>query len=161
MSTELSMLAARIRSEMSELAVVTNRAQTAWQKAKSDHDDFYVDSAALNLHGFYSGLERLFQLIASRIDEFTPHGSDWYQELLRQMGTNIPNIRPQVISSETVKLLDQYRGFRHVVRNVYTFTLDPVRIGLLIDGLAETFARVEKELGQFVDFLEGCAVSMS
>jgi len=28
----------------------------------------YLDSAALNLHGFYSGLERLFELIARHVD---------------------------------------------------------------------------------------------
>ena len=30
---------------------------------------------------------------------------------------------------------DEYRGFRHIVRNVYAFTLHPPRIKELSDGL--------------------------
>ncbi|WP_416672242.1 ribonuclease toxin HepT-like protein [Egbenema bharatensis] len=44
----------------------------------------------------------------------------------------IPSVRPAVLSFETRDRLDRYRGFRHVVRNVYTFNLDPEQIGLLI-----------------------------
>lgn len=29
--------------------------------------DIYLDSVALNLHGFYSGLERLFELVARHL----------------------------------------------------------------------------------------------
>lgn len=160
MTTELHILAARIHSEMSDIAVVVDRAQVAWQRAELGHDELYLDSVALNLHGFYSGVERVFELIAARVDEFTPRGSDWHQELLRQMSSEVPKIRPPVISTETMTQLDQYRAFRHVVRNVYTFVLDPVRIGLLVKDLTNTFGRLEEELGQFLDFLQGCTRSM-
>jgi len=43
----------------------------------------YLDSAALNLHGFYSGLERLFELIARHVDGAIPSGETWHRDLLQ------------------------------------------------------------------------------
>ena len=39
-----------------------------------DPDDLYVDAAALNVHGFYAGLERISTLIAERLDGSLPSG---------------------------------------------------------------------------------------
>ena len=39
MTAELHVLAGRIRSEMADIAVVVNRAQVAWQRAKQGHDE--------------------------------------------------------------------------------------------------------------------------
>lgn len=50
-------------------------------------DDYYLDSVALNLHGFYSGLERVFEKVASTIDGSVPSAANWHRELLNQMAT--------------------------------------------------------------------------
>ena len=52
-------VAARIRSEIDELEVLLSRIQEGLEKAKRSGDLFYLDGVALNLHGLYSGLERL------------------------------------------------------------------------------------------------------
>jgi hypothetical protein len=55
----------RIRGEVPDLDRVVQRAQRAWtQTQMTSEEQLYLDSVALNLHGFYSGLERLFELIA-------------------------------------------------------------------------------------------------
>jgi len=53
--------------------------------------------------------------------------------------------------------LDRYRGFRHVVRNVYTFNLDPQQIELLVQQLQPTMAEVSQELIVFANWLEQIA----
>ena len=69
-------LAARIRGEVVELDRVVERTQRVWSRAvRSEPDqDLYIESVALNLHGLYSGIERLFELIARRIDRSAPSG---------------------------------------------------------------------------------------
>jgi hypothetical protein len=59
-------IAERIRGEVPELERMIKRAQTAWDKASiiTTEQDVYLDSVALNLHGIYSGIEKLFELIA-------------------------------------------------------------------------------------------------
>lgn len=58
-----------------------------------------------------------------QIVAFAPElpGADWHRDLLLQMSAAIDGVRPPVISQETRFCLDESRGFRHGVRNLYTF----------------------------------------
>lgn len=76
-------LAERIRNESADLEREVNRAQKSWRAvSKTTDPEPYIDSVALNLHGFYSGTERLFALIANQIDERVPGGEAWHRQLL-------------------------------------------------------------------------------
>lgn len=154
MSERASPLAQRIRDEFGELERLIERAQEGWRRAQRSSDDFYLDSVAMNLHGFYVGLERLFILVAGIIDEMQPGDPNWHQMILRQMAAEIPGVRPAVISAATHDVLDEYRGFRHVVRNVYTFQLDPAKVQRLVQQAPAALAQVRRELLAFADFLE-------
>ncbi len=147
-------VAGRIRQELQELAQVVERTTNIWQQASQSADDYYVDATALNLHGFYAGMERVFEVIADRVDRAKPAGANWHQELLHQMASEIPGIRPPVLSLPVRDRLDRYRGFRHVVRNVYTFNLDPEQVEVLVRQLQPTMEQVSQELLALAEFLE-------
>ncbi len=93
MNSHLPQLADRIRGELTELEQVQQRIESGWQRVQRTNDDYYLDSVALNLHGFYSGLERIFELIATRVDTLKPTGENWHQALLVQMTTELPGVR--------------------------------------------------------------------
>jgi len=154
MNVRLRELADRIRSELAELEFVIGRIEDGWQHSIKSADDYYLDSVALNLHGFYSGLERIFEIIASNIDAKKPSGENWHQQLLNQMAGEIPSVRPAVISTDACRHLNEYRGFRHIVRNVYTFKFDPSKIERLVVQAPNLFSEIRKELLAFADFLE-------
>ena len=61
------------------------------------------------------------------------------------MTKEVPGIRPAVISTETGTRLDEYRWFRHVVRNVYTHRFDPTKLGKPVNSAPELFARTKAE----------------
>ena len=152
-------LAHRIRDELGELERLIQRAKEGWRRARQSSDDFYLDSVAMNLHGFYVGLERLFTLIAGLVDGTQPVGANWHQVVLRQMAAEVPRVRPAVISAETHEALDEYRGFRHVVRNVYTFQLDSAKVQRLVLQAPTVLDQVRRELLAFADFLEQRALA--
>lgn len=154
MSERLLGLAERIRSELAELERLVERTQEGWLRAHQSGDDLYLDSVAMNLHGFYAGLERLFELIATAIDGAMPRGANWHQVLLHHMATEAPSMRPAVISEGTRDALDEYRGFRHIVRHVYTFKFDPVKVQPLVEHMLPVFMQVRSELLAFTEFLE-------
>lgn len=135
MSERLVRLAARMRDELTELDRVADCVAEGWGRALRNGDDYYLDSVALNLHGFYGGLERIFELIAATIDNTKPKGENWHQALLQQMATEIPDLRPAVISQKTLQSLDEYRGFRHVVRNVYAYNFETAKLQKLVADL--------------------------
>lgn len=153
MNPQAIILSAKVHSELSALKLVVERTLQAWQKASQQADDFYLDSVALNLHSFYSGLERIFEKLASTIDGTMSSAANWHQELLVQMQTEIPSIRPAVISSRLKESLDEYRGFRHVVRNTYSYQIKAEKLRLLVENLNETFILASEELNGFTGFL--------
>jgi hypothetical protein len=120
----------------------------------------YLDSTALNLHGFYSGLERLFELIARQVDRQVPTGDTWHRDLLRQMSKDLPSLRPAVVSQKTITALDEFRRFRHLVRNVYTVNLVPERMKGLMEALPTLWPTLQAELLAFADYLEALDQSL-
>lgn len=156
MNQALSKIAQNITDEFGDLEQVVHRTERAWVQFQQVNNDLYLDSVALNLHGFYSGLERLFEQIAREIDKEL-QGANWHQRLLEQMSVEKLNFRPPVISQESYQVLDEYRGLRHIVRNFYAFRFDADRLQPLAEILPEAFAQVRSELLAFAAFLEAQA----
>jgi len=154
MSNEFSGLIKRTHQELGEIQRVLARIKDGWNSARLSNDDLYLDGVALNLHGFYSGFERIFTHIAETVDGNLPNGDHWHELLLRQMVNEVPEIRPAVISVESSRLLDELRRFRHVVRNVYTHNFNPQNIEKLIDYASTAFDRLGMEIGAFIKYLE-------
>lgn len=153
MTSPLVKLSRRIYSQLDDVEEVVSRAQEGWQEYKSTNNDLYLDSVALSLHGFYSGVESLLQEIATGLDRHLPTGREWHKELLQQMANAIPSVRPAVISTSTTNALDEYCRFRHVVRNVYNYRLKSEKIEPLVNGLRSAFKQVRQELIDFVRWL--------
>jgi hypothetical protein len=140
-------LAERIRDEITDLDRSVARVFAAWERGKIAvaDQDYFLDAVALNLHGFYSGVERLFELTARYIDR---------HELATQMAQEMPDIRPAVISADVAAALDEYRRFRHLVRNIYATNLVPAKMQGLIDHLQPLWLELRIELAAFAAFLE-------
>lgn len=151
--SEYKALVARISESLAELERPVERATQLSDKALHTGDDGYWDGVALNLHGFYTGVEQIFADIARTIDESQPVGPDWHRDLLLQMSAEIPDVRPPVIARHTRHCLDEYRGFRHVVRHVYAFHLRPSRIQELVTDLPACLTAVRHDLDDFATFL--------
>ena len=158
MKTVYEELVERIRGEEPDLERIVQRALRVWtQVQRSPDEPAYVDSIALNLHGFYSGLERLFELIARHIDRALPTSETWHRDLLDQMASDQTGIRPAVIGQDSILALDDLRRFRHLVRNVYTTNLAPDKMAGLILALPGLWSRLRAELLAFADFVENLA----
>jgi hypothetical protein len=65
-----------------------------------------------------------------------------------------PGLRPPVPTPEAVQALDEFLRFRHVVRNIYSFQLDPERVARLIEQMRPAFRLVQQPLQVFVTFLK-------
>ena len=84
-------------------------------------------------------------------------GERWHSELLNQMTLDLPSVRPPVIAKAIAAQLDDYRRFRHLIRNIYATNLDPDRIEALVAALPSAWSRVRQDLLAFVRFLDQLA----
>lgn len=153
--------AGRIHQELSELDRVVERIGQIWsfrqQGELLTEPDYLVDAVALNLHSIYAGIERVLELIADSVDQAKPSGPMWHRDLLQQMTAEIAGVRPAVLGLKTRNSVDRYRGFRHVVRNIYTFSLDAEQMEQLVEHLPTVYQQVRADLDQFASFLEQIA----
>lgn len=150
-------LAGRIQVSLEDLQRTIQRTVVIAEKARRSGDDDYWGTVALNLHGFYSGAEEIFEDIARTVDGSLPSGGEWHVNLLRQMTVEMEQMRPAVIRSETRQCLDEYRGFRHIVRNVYAFNLRPARLAELVSDAPQCLSKLADDLLAFIDFLKKTA----
>jgi uncharacterized protein YutE (UPF0331/DUF86 family) len=116
----------------------------------------FADSAACRiigsiLHDYYTAVENIFKVVATRIDKSNLSGEQWHKELLEQMTLEVPGVRPPLITRETARKLDQLRAFRHIFRNIYGFNLSPEKIKELLSRLPEVSGVFKREFNSFVD----------
>lgn len=150
MITQYNILHQRLLAEWANVKAAAAKAQAAYAST----GPFNVDATALSLHGFYSGLERIFEWIARQIDMSLPDGPAWHREILSQMTLDVPGIRPPVLKETTAKHLAPFLGFRHIVRNLYAWELEQNKVEQLIEQLPETVQAVESDFETFGRFLE-------
>jgi hypothetical protein len=131
-----------------ERAVQTNTKLVAALDSVVKDSDAYegiVGGIAMNLQSAYTGIERILTAISKKVDGAAPAGTQWHQNLLTQMIKASEN-RPAVLSANTAKDLQPLLGFRPVVRNAYSYTLNAERV-------LENAARL---LGCFTNFAYDC-----
>jgi hypothetical protein len=150
-SDSMDLLESLVRRELEDLRSV-REAIARYEKAlRATSDEAYRDALALNLQSFYTGMEKILERIAREIDEIVPTGPEWHKDLLLQMSTEFRG-RPPVISRPTLELMDEYRSFRHVVRNLYPFSLNMHRLLFLAERSLPCLRQFEREI---LAFLEG------
>lgn len=104
---------------------------------------------AVNLHGHYTALETAMERVARLLDENVPSGPTWHVDLVAQMETEVPSVRPAMIPKSIVSDLHELRKFRHFFRNAYLLDLDPKRVREHADRLVRvhpTLVRSSRDL---------------
>lgn len=108
-----------------------------------------ITAMASVLHSFYNGLEKLFEIIAKRIDDRPFLGEQWHKNLLSEMATPTPRRNP-VISEGLKEKLVGYLGFRHFFRHSYSFFLEWEELNRLVIPLDEVWNEVKMEVESFL-----------
>jgi hypothetical protein len=122
--------------------------------------DICSESLALKLHNFYTGCERIFQIIASELNGGLPSSYDWQRRLLNTM-SKPQDYRPAVLREDTVYKLNEYLSFRQVVRNIYGFELEEQKLENLVNNYYNTWSQVQENINSFILWLKTTADSLN
>ncbi|MGK7933434.1 MAG: hypothetical protein AB4041_18655 [Microcystaceae cyanobacterium] len=147
----------RINQEIHKICQAIQQLEIFLREFSHQSDIIYqnalINSIALNLHGIYTGIERIFEVIAKDIDHSYPTGDKWHRDLLDQMTVNILNVRKAVITEDTRLILDELRRFRHVVRSAYSFQLDDEKVLIIAHQIVDSYPLIIKEIELFYNNL--------
>jgi hypothetical protein len=114
-------------------------------------------SFALKTQQFYTALEDLFKQIAKSFENHIENMSNFHKEMLYRMNTEVPKIRPAVLSNQSLVLLDKIRAFRHFIRHAYDCELDEKELRLIQDRLAKEYSHAQKDLQNFRLYIQKLA----
>lgn len=64
---------------------------------------------------------------------------------------DIPSIRCAVISQNTYEQINEFRGFRHVARNLYAYELKPERIINLGEKVEKCYDNFRNDISNFIE----------
>lgn len=142
-------LGAELRSEFAEL----DRVHGEVQALHTARDSTATYALALLLMNYYTGAERLFRRIASQLGGLPPGGDRWHAQLLEDMMLELPGLRPPVLSRDTVEALARLLRLRHVLRNLYAWTVRRDELDVHTRELTATHAALTRELDHFHGFL--------
>lgn len=152
-------LIAEIEAELKQLARLRESILDTERKKKerTEDKDIYEESEALKLHNFYTACEHIFEEITTTLNAEIPQNAGWHKRLLRLMTLEIPGVRPAVVSTELYNKLEEYLRFRHVIRNIYAFELDSIKLQALIDSFEDVYNHFIKDIHSFIAFLRSLA----
>jgi hypothetical protein len=160
-SDKLREIALDITAELGHLDQLAEDVHRVQEEMVNDptHVRLFYENLALKLHNFYTGCERVFRIIASEVNGAIPEGYDWHKRLLDRMAMEREG-RPAVIALQTARRLEEYLSFRHVVRNIYSYELDPERIDRLVRGYPEIWQRFRTDVDHFIVWLRTLATQL-
>jgi hypothetical protein len=151
----LASLRDRVEQELKELSEGVAEVERIMGKYQQSQDSDLLPAVAMNLQSFYTGVERVMVAVVLYCEQAVPEGQDWHRQLLRQMGQD-DLVRPALISEDLLLDLDELRRFRHVVRSIYAFKLDPALLFPITQRLPQCYQlfreRCIQFLGQLTDW---------
>lgn len=147
----------RINQELNKIFQALQQLEIFLRELSNQSDVMYqnalINSIALNLHGVYTGIERIFEVIAKKIDQRFPTGDKWHRDLLEQMSVDIPRVRKAVITEETRLILDELRRFRHLVRSAYSCQLDEEKVLIIAHQIVNSYQTIINDIQLFCNNL--------
>jgi hypothetical protein len=145
-------------AKLTKLAIQIQQVQNDIKAAPAYINSFY-GSLALQFHGFYTGCECIFSLISVELNGGVSKNADWHKRMLSRMAIDNEE-RKAVITLQTAERLEDFLGFRHVIRNIYGFELKIDRIDALVKQYPAAWCAFETDIRAFVDWLREMAIAL-
>jgi hypothetical protein len=93
-------------------------------------DEFDYVALAYTIVNLYGIIEnyclRIAKCFENDVDKLT-----WHRDLIKRMALEIEGIRPALLRSKDVPLIDELRAFRHVFRHIYQSEMDAEKLALV------------------------------
>lgn len=110
-----------------------------------------------HLQALYTGCETIMVRALEKFEGLPAVGPDSHVRILQAASLDVPELRPPVVSAETVLALHPYRGFRHFFRHAYGVELSWDKMAAKVENATAMFAAFAHDVTAFCDFLRAAA----
>ncbi len=146
---DITLLIADITTQMGFVKSVMETLEERLQEVQPD-DPVRLESIAYQLHNLYNAIEDLLKLVAAHFENHIADAARWHTELLYRMSQDIAGIRPALLSSESYRLLNGLRGFRHFFRHAYNVPIDFEELNFNIKRAQQLYPYLTQDVNRFL-----------
>ena len=140
-----------VADELTALERIQQRVASALEALAEEPGQVELMALAGYVHGFYTGVESIFERLAVGLGEGLPRGEYWHVDLLNQMADPQAGRRPAVIDGPLRARLREYLRFRHFFRHAYDYELDWRRLRALVEGMGHVLAVLRTQIETFLE----------
>jgi len=116
-----------------EIEILKRKKQRLEEEKDAENRDSHIKAIALTLHSIYTGYEKILEVLIKGIDGDLPSSMDFHTALIKRASYEIPEVRPRIISEETLHAFNILRGYRHRLRRIYTYLISRIKVLRLTD----------------------------
>lgn len=148
-NNKLILLSVDLNAQMVDIKSIHQKIVDRSARLQSD-DQVIWESIAYQIHNLYCATEDLLKIVARYFENNISDSSQWHSVLLQRMVTEIPNIRPAFLTTDTYSLLNNLKGFRHFFRHAYGATIEYEQLKSNLDKSLRLITYLESDLNQFI-----------
>ena len=143
MNADIQRLRAQIGDDRAALGRQLDRLEGLSPAAR---DPGIEAQTAVALHHAYAAIEAILERCMLALEGSRPTGPDSHRALLEAAPLTIANIRPPLLSRESVAQLHDLRGFLHFMHHRYGIDFDGARLQVLRDLALALRPQLEADL---------------
>jgi predicted nucleotidyltransferase len=140
-----------VADELTALERIQQRVASALETLPEEPGQIELVALAGYVHGFYTGVESIFERLAVGLEEGIPRGEYWYVDLLNQMADPQAGRRPAVIDEPLRARLREYLRFRHFFRHAYDYEMEWSKLRPLVEGMGWVLAALRAQVEAFFE----------
>ena len=111
--------------------------------------DAELEATAYQLARLYGCIEQLGVRVARAFENHIDDRAGWHAELIRRMSLGISGVRPALFPHRALPMLQDLRGFRHVVHHAYALELDGARVARIVEHAEQCAAILPTAVTEF------------
>jgi hypothetical protein len=148
----------RLRAEVqADLRAFDARAQELASLDLSPSTPDVLAHAAVALHHAFGAVEAALSRTERFLAGALPEGPDFHRALLEASALEIPEVRPAMVSQESLARLRRLLGFRHFFRHAYAVSFDAKQLEALRGDVAALREPLRRDFDRLDAFLKTLA----
>lgn len=153
MKEKIAILKSSLTKDLKKINGLSRKFDSAYEWYLNSEEYSKLVESAFYVSQLYSGYEKIFQDVAKTFENNIEQDY-WHKSILERMSLEIADIRPALISEESLECLNELRAFRHFFRHAYDADINDEKFRIIATSVSTLKKTIRDDLKKFLLFLD-------
>lgn len=153
MKEKIAILKSSLTKDLKKINGLSRKFDSAYEWYLNSEEYSKLVESAFYVSQLYSGYEKIFQDVAKTFENNIEQDY-WHKSILERMSLEIADIRPALISEESLECLNELRAFRHFFRHAYDADINDEKFRIIATSVSTLKKTIREDLKKFLLFLD-------